>query len=748
MSLSIGELIGVVTLRDEFSAAANNISKSAFLSGESFKAITGAASLAAGGIALAAGAIVTLGQRGAAVADVQGAFDDLSTAAGSSADVMLGALQTGTQGTISNFDLMKASTGLLSSGLIKSADDMGTLAAGAKLLADRTGGDTATAFDTLSGAIASGRTNSLKQLGLFVDSKKAAEDYAASIGKTPDKLSAHEQAAGLAAGVTAELKKQLELAGPPVKDFGDFIDIGKTAVKNFTDNLGVAIATSPVVMTAMGGIADAVQKAFGGTQQDAVKTLQGYVNKFAIFLVDAAGVGVEAARLITAAFDGTKFVLNAVLEGVATGIGKVAQFLADFATKASTAPGWIGDAYKPLATTFQGVADTAKSMALGFGEMKDKAIESSNESEIAFGVLKAGIEKTGDAMRAARDAGAELASGAPAVAGGFRQVADAAGFLTDEGNKAIQGWIDYQSKAFDASQAVSDRFKTLQDDIALLQTTSVDRQLLEIWRKRDEEIASLQAVAFEYPTRYEELTSLVQEKYGLMAEAATGASKTMVERAQDAGFKSQEALQTLADEASRLYGEMKDSGLFTTKQVKEAWEKAEAAKRVASDLTKSNALENFGIIAADVSGILKSVFGKNKVAAIAAAIIDTAAAVVKALASAPPPLNYVSAAAVGIAGLVQINKIKGQDLGFAEGTLGTRFEDFGRGTAATLHGSEAIVTRRQASSVADMVEDAINLRDDRAAAETRALRDEMRQYNNSLPRLLRDAVLLAPVASA
>src|SRR5262249_12459649 len=142
------------------------------------------AGLMVGAVGAATAAVVALGSRGADVADVQASFDGLTAAAGASADVMLGELQKGTLGTISNFDLMKMANKALGSGLIKSSEDMGTLAAGAQLLADRTGGDTKEAFETLTEAIASGRTAHLKQLGLFVDSKVAVQDYATSLGKS------------------------------------------------------------------------------------------------------------------------------------------------------------------------------------------------------------------------------------------------------------------------------------------------------------------------------------------------------------------------------------------------------------------------------------------------------------------------------------------------------------------------------------------------------------------------------------
>lgn len=54
----------------------------------------------------------------------------------------------------------------------------------------------------------------------------------------------------------------------------------------------------------------------------------------------------------------------------------------------------------------------------------------------------------------------------------------------------------------------------------------------------------------------------------------------------------------------------------------------------------------------------KKDFDQHKKIALAAAIVDTAAAVVLALRSAPPPINFITAAAVAAAGLAQVQRIR------------------------------------------------------------------------------------------
>src|SRR5262245_26952895 len=144
MAIDVGELRGIITLSDQFSGPIDKVSKALGITSESFGAVTKFAALASAAVVGTTAAIVALGSRGAEVADVKGSFEQLAAAMGQSADVMLNEMQKGTLGTITNFDLMQLANKALGAGLIKSSEDMGTLAAGAQLLADRTGGDTKT----------------------------------------------------------------------------------------------------------------------------------------------------------------------------------------------------------------------------------------------------------------------------------------------------------------------------------------------------------------------------------------------------------------------------------------------------------------------------------------------------------------------------------------------------------------------------------------------------------------------------
>lgn len=743
MAIDIGELRGLITLQDQFSGPLDKVAKALGLSSESMKAVAGAAGFMASAVAAGAGAIVYLGQRGAVVNDVKDSFASLSERVGSTADAMLDELTKGTQGTITNFDLMQAANSALGSGLIKSAQDMGTLAAGSKFLADRVGGDTAEAFDTLTTAMAKGKTGALKQYGIFVDQTKAVEDYARSLNKNVGDLSQHERATALSQAALTALKKEMEAAGPATLDFGDLIDRAKVGVGNFVDNLSSAIAASPVVMTGLKGIEDALGAAFGGTQEDQIKQIMGYVNQFAIFLVDAGSVAVSTAQFITDAFYNTRAFLNAFLEGLAGGIATVSGWLLTLAEKGQSVPGTIGEGFKDMIGPLQVVVDTSKSMAIGFGEVAGGALAAKDKLDQSFDGVQETIGGIRQSMVDAGKAAVNLGESSDKGGKGVKDLGDAAELSAAQIKAIEDATRKGQEAMFDMKEQGLQKMQELQDGLTQANLTGTEARLFEIQQAQQKEMEGIQGLAFAYPAIYEQLTELITAKYQQMSAAAQGYYTSAAAYAAASGFQTRDQMQQTVDSALAGYNQMKDSGEFTAGELKKAWEKYIKAKDTLEGTSTLSTLEKFNIIANAASSLLRSVFGKSKTAAIAAAIIDTSAAVVKTLAAYPWPWSLAPAAAALAAGIAEINKIRSTDAGFAMGTPDTKFVDFGEGSLRMLHHEEAVVTKVQSESVAGMVEDALTSRDNLTADAIERLSAEMSADRDRLPFLLQSLILLA-----
>ena len=230
---------------------------------------------------------------------------------------------------------------------------------------------------------------------------------------------------------------------------------------------------------------------------------------------------------------------------------------------------------------------------------------------------------------------------------------------------------------------------------------------------------------------------MVEEKYARMTAAAQGHFANIEQQAEAAGFKTRDEMEKTAANALDTYNRMVSSGKYSDSELQKA-HRAYTDKVKEMDGEKAlSATQTFDLIASAAKTLISAVFGKGKAGAIATAIIDTAQAVVKALASAPPPLNYGLAAAVGAAGLIQINKIRSQEIGFAAGTPGTSFVDFGRETVTALHGNEAVINAAQGATLgavlSDMVRDALATDRDQVVTELRGIREEAKARDRLLP---------------
>ena len=95
-------------------------------------------------------------------------------------------------------------------------------------------------------------------------------------------------------------------------------------------------------------------------------------------------------------------------------------------------------------------------------------------------------------------------------------------------------------------------------------------------------------------------------------------------------------------------------------------------------------------IASAAAGALRAIFGKSKAAAMAAIVIETAVAAMKAFSSAPNPyVGAVLAALAVAAGAAQLSKASSAN--YAQGSRNLDYEDFGNESQINAHGREAII---------------------------------------------------------
>ncbi len=697
--------------------------------GVNFLVFTKAAGMAVKALKAMAGAVADLGARGAAVDDVSQAFSTLSENMGSTADVMIGALRAGVKGTMSDFELMKLANKGLGAGLITSAEDMETLASGARSLGKATGMDTKQAFETMTTAIASGRTAQLKQLGLFVDNKLATENYAAAIGKTVSTMSDADRAAALSAATLVALRERLALVKPAAADFGEVMDFAKAQVSNFTDNLGRAIAVSPAVQAAMAKVGEVFQRAFGGENNRLIKEIVELLVSFGVGMTYVAQGGVIVAQVLLTAFYAVKTIILGITTAiVATGLS-FANFIADSLELAAKLPG-VGDKFKGVAETARSVATALKETTIGL------ALQT---VEAAKGV--AGQGEYHDALNATAGMVVEIRD---ALTGTIEATAATTAVVTTA--VTDMGTADAQAAAMiEATVAKVLAARTrLEQQLALIGLEAQERRLLELQQQEANELAAIERNKEFTTAQQTELMDATRALYAAKVAAATEHELTLVELATQAGFATRAQLQETADKAVANYNHIRSSGLYTAAALKKAWADAEKAKQDLQEGTTEHAKLGFEGIADAASSVLSSMFGKSKAGAIAATVINTAQAIIKTFAEFGFPWGLIPAAAMAAAGAKQIAQIKSQSASFAKGTPGLDFASFGAASSVDLHGQEAVVPRGGGHILAGEIASAMpGNRDDGSLEELQAIRESLDDLPSTITRAWKNAMASA-----
>jgi len=282
--MDIGSLTGQIVLEDQLSGALNNASKSVTDFAKEYDGLVGGMALGSAAIIAAVGAvtgaIIALGNRGADVNDVRDTFEKFSGSAENAADT-LKQMQDGVKNTVTDFDLMKASSKLLAADVKLTADQFGTLSKASFVLQNQGLGDTKEMMDLLSQAMLTGRTRSLEMKIGKIDLTKATQDYAKSLGVEVADLTNAQELEIKRAGILDTLNKKVKEAGDQQRDFGETMEAAIIWIKNWGDELSSRVAESPRVMAAVHNIETAIQKAFGGESKTIMDLAVGTIENIA-----------------------------------------------------------------------------------------------------------------------------------------------------------------------------------------------------------------------------------------------------------------------------------------------------------------------------------------------------------------------------------------------------------------------------------------------------------------------------------
>jgi hypothetical protein len=331
----------------------------------------------------AIGVFVELAERGGRVSAVANSFEALSASLGETGDAMLGRLREGTRGLVADFDLMLATNKAVLLGLPVTSKEMGILADTSLRLGQTMGLSTTQALNDLITGLGRGSALILDNLGITVNAAEAYESYAAAIGKTASDLTEGEKKLAVYKAALESASASVGKLGDLQLTFADRMQQTRTAVGNFTDALGMAIARSPVLNELMGTLANTLQEAFGKNQQETIATLIRIINDLAIGTVSLAKVGVQTAAFISNAFNGLKAVFAALLTGMADAVVKVLGLLQSVAEAGGKLPGIVGQGFRAQAADIGSVADHVALVRAQMGEYGAGVVDTIGKTEAA-----------------------------------------------------------------------------------------------------------------------------------------------------------------------------------------------------------------------------------------------------------------------------------------------------------------------------------------------------------------------------
>ncbi|HEX6940891.1 MAG TPA: hypothetical protein VF158_15850 [Longimicrobiales bacterium] len=233
----------IIRARDTTSRAFGTIRRRLQAVGRVAKDIAKGVAVIGGAIGGAVTGLGLLARRGGEVLNVQGAFARVT---GDSA-AALQKLQGATRGLISDFDLMQGFNQAIALGSARNVDEFARMSRVALALSRTLGIDAKFALESLNTGIARQSKLFLDNLGIIVNVEEANARYAAQLGKTAAELTDLEKREAFRAAALDAAERAVSKLGTGSVTAGDKVTQFMTRLRNFRDEIGKIIATSPAV---------------------------------------------------------------------------------------------------------------------------------------------------------------------------------------------------------------------------------------------------------------------------------------------------------------------------------------------------------------------------------------------------------------------------------------------------------------------------------------------------------------------
>lgn len=476
-------------------------------------------------------------ETGSQVASVSDNFDRMSTAAGTTASVLLGSLQSATKGTIDDFSLMKVANQAMAAGLNLTNAQWATLGKGALDLAKATGVDAASALDTMTNSMIKGTTRGVAMLTGKIDLTAAEGQFAQKLGTTTDMLNAEGKVEATREAILSKVGDAVNRIGEQQDTVNEKVEQAGVSWENFQEQLGKTISTSPALLAGMDAISTALTQAFGADKQGLIKTIAGYVDQFALKILDFAKDVSDGVGLAVTEWTNLKIVFDYVAEGIltVTTYALKAELAMEQAAAALHFPG-AQQAVTELQASITSVQATTKS----WDDDIDKSATEQAKWAQSTGALNDKITAIQGAMTAATAKAAEHQQIVDAVNKSYQGATQATNDNTDALNK--NQYVVQQTAAQQKEQAKA--LKDIADAMAATTNGTYDYQKALATLTADQ-LANVDAAL-----KAGVAQATIVKAYSLTAEQVKAADDAMKAQTADSAALDKEIQQTLADTGS------------------------------------------------------------------------------------------------------------------------------------------------------------------------------------------------------
>ena len=337
--------------------------------------------------------------RGQQLAAVGQSFESLTAAIGGAEPVM-DAVRSSTQGLVGDLDIMLNTNKALLLGLPVTAQDMGNLAQTAVVLGRAMGLGPNQAFGDLITALGRSSPLILDNLGLTVKVGEANEAYATKLRKTVGELTDVEKKTAFYEAAMEKARAKVAEIGAVQLTLSDRYQQTTTWVQNLLDKTSRQIQQSPVLGAAIESIGVQLRRAFGTDQQALVEQVGALVDKFALGLVKAAPIAVEAGRFIANTWTGIKLIFTGTLWAVARLMEGFLELVSSAANAATMIPG-IGQHFEGMAQAIAGAESFLESFRMEMGNSTASVLDGAASQNAALDTLQVSITNVRTAMEAA-----------------------------------------------------------------------------------------------------------------------------------------------------------------------------------------------------------------------------------------------------------------------------------------------------------------------------------------------------------